>query len=188
MGILLGFAPFIIFALLTGLSVDLALWAALSAAFVVAIRDFAQTRILRSLDVGSVVLFAALALYAGFIQPGISVQAVRLAVDGGLLLLVCAAMLSGDPFANIPAKGSARQDFDGARRFVRGNYIVAGVWALAFAVMTVADAAATFNRTFPLTLDVAAGLAALTAAVVFTARFPTSFPARVRFTDLRDRS
>ena len=78
MGILLGFAPFIVFALLAGLSIDLALWTALAAAFVIGIRDFAHTRLLRVLDMGSVVLFGLLALYTGFIQPSLSIPAVHL--------------------------------------------------------------------------------------------------------------
>lgn len=178
MGMLLGFAPFIIFALLTSISVDLALWAALAAAFTIAIRDFAHTRLLRVLDVGSTALFGMLALYAGFIQPSLSIQAVRLVVDGGLLMIAVSSMASGNPFTLDYAREQVSEGLWHAPRFVRANYIITAVWAIAFAAMTAVDAAATFNKRFPLTLDVAAGLAALTLAVAFTARFPIAMRMR----------
>jgi hypothetical protein len=37
---------------------------------------------------------------------------------------------------------------------------------------TAADATATFNKKFPLSLDIGVGLAALALAVIFTARYP----------------
>jgi hypothetical protein len=39
-------------------------------------------------------------------------------------------------------------------------------------VRATADAYATFNKKFPLSLDVAAGLVALALAIVFTVRYP----------------
>jgi hypothetical protein len=172
MGILLGFAPFIVFALLTELSVDLALWAALAAAFVIGIRDFAQTRLLRVLDVGSIFLFGVLALYTGFIQPSLSIQAVRLVVDGGLMIIALVSMLIGSPFTLDYAREQVPEEFWHTPLFLRTNYIITGVWVLAFGAMTAADAAATFSAHFPLALDVAASLAALALAVVFTSRYP----------------
>jgi len=176
MGILLGFAPFIVFALLTGISVDLALWAALATAFVIGIRDFAQTQLLRVLDMGSVALFGLLALYTGFLQPSLSIQAVRLVIDGGLMTIALVSILIGNPFTLDYAREQVPPEFWATPLFLRTNYIVAGVWVLAFGTMTAADAAATFNANFPLALDIATSFAALTLAVVFTARYP----ARVR--------
>jgi hypothetical protein len=178
MGILLGFAPFIVFALLTGISVDLALWSALSVAFVIGIRDFAQTRLLRVLDMGSVFLFGLLALYTGFVQPSLSIQAVRLVVDSGLMIIALVSILIGNPFTLDYAREQVPEELWEAPQFLRTNYIVASVWVLAFAAMTAADAAATFNANFPLPLDIAASLAALTLAVVFTARYPAHIRAR----------
>jgi len=176
MGLLLGFAPFIVFSLLTGISVDLALWIAFAAAFTIAIRDFAHTRILRILDVGSMMLFGALALYRGFIEPMASIQAIRLVVDGGLLAITLGSMLAGNPFTLEYAREHVPQEFWDAPLFRRTNYLIAAVWTLAFAAMSAADAATLFSKRFPAVLDVATGLAALTLAVAFTARHP----ARVR--------
>lgn len=180
MGMLLGFSPFIVFALLTSLSVDLALWAAFATAFAVAIRDFAHTRLLRGLEVGSTFLFGTLALYRGFVEPSVSFQSVRLVADGGLLLLAAASVLRGTPFTFDYARAVAPREVWSDPHFIRTNYVLAGVWLLALAAMTTADALATFDRHFPVTLDVATGLAALTLAVAFTARYPVRARARVR--------
>ena len=178
MGILLGFAPFIVFAILTGLSIDLALWAALASAFVIAIRDFAHTRLLRVLDMGSVALFGLLALYTGFIQPGLSVPGVRLIVDGGLMAIALVSILIGNPFTLDYAREQVPEEFWHTPLFLRTNYIIASVWVLAFGAMTAADAAATFSARFPLTLDITASLAALALAIVFTTRYPAYVRAR----------
>ena len=65
MNLVVGFAPFILFTLLSRLSADLALWVAFAAAFVVTIRDFVESPSLRLLDAGSFILFALLALVRG---------------------------------------------------------------------------------------------------------------------------
>ena len=172
MGVLLGFTPFIVFALLTSVSVSLALWAAFAAAFVITMRDFVQSPTLRVLDAGSMALFGLLWLYDGFIQPGLSIQAVRLVVDGGLFAIAIASILIRTPFTLQYAKDEAPEELWTSPGFIRANYVITGVWAAAFAVMSAADASATFHRMLPLSLDVAAGLATMAGAIVFTVRYP----------------
>jgi hypothetical protein len=173
MGILLGFVPFIAFSLLTNLSVSLALWVAFGAAFVIAIRDFAHARLLRALDVVSTGLFGLLAIYAGFIQPSLSVQALRLIVDAALLIIALVSLVRRAPFTTEYAQDFAPRDTWDTPQFQRTNYLLAIVWAVALAVMTAGDAAATFNHSIPLSFDIAIGLAALGLAIVFTARYPS---------------
>ncbi len=172
MGILLGFTPFILFSLLTGLSVSLALWVAFAAAFAIGIRDFLHTKMLRLLDVVCLALFALLAIYTGFIQPSLPVQAVRMIADVGLLLLALISIAMRNPFTAQYARDDAPEEMWNTAAFVRANYILAVVWSFAFAVMATADAYATFNKKFPLSLDVAAGLGMLALAIVFTVRYP----------------
>lgn len=179
MGILLGFAPFIVFALLTNVAVDLALWAAFATAFVLAIRDFAHTRILRILDVGSTALFGLLALYAGFLQPGISPQAVHFIVDCGLLVIAVYSMASGNPFTLQYAREQTPPEIWDNPAFIRTNYVISSVWTLAFLTTAMADGMATFDKKFPLSLDIAVGLASLAAAVIFTVRYPLHMRERV---------
>jgi hypothetical protein len=179
MGILLGFTPFIVFALLTSLSVSLAIWVAFAIAFALAIRDFASTKTIRILDGGGMVLFGALALVAGFIAPSLSMQGSRFIIDSGLLAIALASLVMRNPFTLQYARDQVAQEVWDDPRFIRTNYVVTSVWALAFAIMAVADAIATFTKHFPLPLDIAAGLGALALAILFTARYPAF--ARIRF-------
>jgi uncharacterized membrane protein HdeD (DUF308 family) len=172
MGILLGFTPFIVFALLTSLSVSLAIWAAFAISFALAIRDFASTKTIRVLDGGGMVLFGALALVAGFVAPGLSMQGSRFIIDAGLLLIALASLIMRNPFTLQYARDQVSPDLWENPRFIRANYVITTVWALAFAAMAAADAVATFTKHFPLSLDIAAGLGALAIAILFTARYP----------------
>src|SRR5580692_10896010 len=99
MNLVLGFGPFILFALLSRLSADLALWAAFAAAFVVTIRDFVESPSLRLLDAGSFVLFAALALGRGFLDPTLSLAAVRFIAEAFLFLLLGLPLVLKRPFS-----------------------------------------------------------------------------------------
>jgi hypothetical protein len=172
MGILLGFTPFIVFALLTGLSVSLAIWVAFAIAFALAIRDFASSKTIRVLDGGGMMLFGALALVAGFIAPGLSMQAMRFIIDAGLLLIALTSLAIRNPFTLQYARDHVAPELWNDAAFIRANYVITAVWALAFAVMAAADAVATFTRHFPLPLDIAAGLGVLAIAILFTARYP----------------
>jgi hypothetical protein len=98
MNLIVGFAPFILFTLLSRLSADLALWMAFAAAFVVTIRDFVESPTLRLLDIGSLTLFALLALVRGFLDPNLSLAAVRFIAALSLFLLLAAPLALKRPF------------------------------------------------------------------------------------------
>ncbi|HEY5046485.1 MAG TPA: hypothetical protein VII49_00505 [Rhizomicrobium sp.] len=170
--ILLGFAPFIAFSLLTNVSVDLALWVAFAASFAIAIRDFAQSRLLRMLDMGCVALFGLFSLYVGFIQPGISVQMARLVVDGGLFAMAILSIVLRHPLTLQYAREQVPKEFWNTARFVFTNYLVTAAWALAFALMALIEAVANKDKHLPVTLDVAVSLLILAVAILFTARYP----------------
>src|SRR5271156_455274 len=99
MNLVLGFAPFILFFLLSRLSADLALWAAFAAAFVVTIRDFVESPSLRLLDVGNLVIFGSLALVRGFLLPGLTLAAVHFITELALFLLLAGSIAWRQPFS-----------------------------------------------------------------------------------------
>ncbi len=172
MAIVLGFAPFIVFAIVQDVSLSLALWAAFASAFGIGAYSFLHTRHLRILDAGSTVIFGLLALYDGFIQPSLPVETVKLVVDSGLLALALASLAARQPLTMHYAREHVpwqRWDDPG---FVRTNYVLTLAWTLAFAIMAAADAAAVFGRIIPVSLDMAAGLCTLAIAIIFTARYP----------------
>ena len=178
MNLVLGFVPFILFAVLMGLSPDVALWAAFAAAFTLGMRSFLDTQVLKTLDAGSTVLFGLLALYKGFVQPSLSFGSVLLAVDGGLLAIMIASLLWHEPFTLQYAREQVAKDEWDTALFLRTNYVVTGVWVAALALMTTADAAATFAAAISVTVAAAAGLVALAAALTFSLRYPAYLRAR----------
>lgn len=172
MNLILGFAPFILFALLSRLSADLALWAAFAAAFVVTIRDFVESPSLRLLDVGSFLIFAALAVGRGFFDPNLPLAAVRFIVELGLFLLLAVPLAWRRPFSIDYARLDPREADWPPRLFQMVNDRVSGVWVAAFAVMAVADGAITFDPGIPLYAGIAVNVLVLAVAVTFTLRYP----------------
>ena len=172
MNLILGFAPFIFFSILTRLSLNIALWLAFAAAFAISIRDFVETQALKLLDTGSLALFGLMALYTGFIQQDLNFGAVRLIVDLGLLLLIAGSLIKRKPFSLQYARETAPQDLWMDPQFLRTNYVVTAIWGLAFIIMTTADGIAAFDSSFPVIVSVAASLVSLAGALAFTLRYP----------------
>lgn len=172
MNLVLGFVPFILFAVFMPLSDDVALWIAFAAAFGLGMRSFLDTQVLKTLDGGNTALFGLLALYKGFVQPGLSIGALLLAVDGGLLAIMIASLVLHEPFTLQYAREQVAPEDWQSPTFLHANYVVTGVWVAALAIMTVADAAATFLTQVSATVAAAAGLVALAAALTFSLRYP----------------
>ena len=169
MNLVLGFGPFVLFALLPRLSADLALWTAFAAAFVVTIRDFIERPQLRVLDGVSLFLFGGLALWRGFFDPGLSLAALRTIVDIGLTAAIAVSLARARPFS---LQYAGRDGWSPAV-FLRVNYVISFVWLGAFAAMALGDAAVTFTGQ-PLYLGIGVSAVALAVAIVFTLRYPAS--------------
>jgi hypothetical protein len=172
MNLVAGFAPFILFTILSRLSVDLALWIAFATAFVVTIRDFVESPSLRLLDAGSLALFALLALGRGFLDPNLSLAAVRFTAALSLFLILGLPLLLKRPFSVDYARLDPREAGWPPSLFQRVNYLVSATWTAAFAVMAAADGAVTFDLGLPLYAGIAISLVTLAAAVTFTLRYP----------------
>jgi len=172
MTLVLGFAPFILFAVLSRLSVDLALWGAFAAAFVVTIRDFVESPSLRLLDAGNVALFGALALVRGFLAPALfsSEVVVRAAAELFLFLLLSTSLLRAKPFSLEYAHVMPEERSEPF--FMRVNIVISGIWAASFAAMAAMDLLVLFAR-LPLWPAIAVSVAALAIAITFTLRYPT---------------
>jgi hypothetical protein len=100
MGILLAFAPFIVFAVVDRVAGPLAgLTPGALVSLILLARDWwVAGRSVKILDIGTALLFVGLVLYSLLAKPTWSVIAVRLCVDSGLLLIVLASMAVGRPF------------------------------------------------------------------------------------------
>jgi len=173
MSILLGLAPFIVFFVVMRLSSPLAgLAAAFAVSVLLGIRQWRRGEAVKVLEIGSLVLFAVLLIYTLIAAPRWTIATVRLAVDGGLLLIVLASLAVGMPFTLQYARERVPKEFWRSPLFIATNRRITAVWAAAFGVMVAADAAAEYVEAIPLWIDIAAIFAAFAAAVWFTQWYP----------------
>jgi hypothetical protein len=173
MGILLAFAPFIAFAVvdrLVGPTQGLVAGAVVSVALL--LRDLIRGKAAKVLEVGTVILFGGLALYALLGRPSWSVVGVRLVVDAGLLLIVLASLAMRRPFTLQYAREQVAPELWGTPGFVRTNYVITAVWALAFAMMVAAELVLLYLPGIPPRAGIIAIVLALVGAVKFTGWYP----------------
>jgi hypothetical protein len=182
MSMLLGFAPFIVFALLNSvLGVVPALGAAalLSAAALLWGR-LRHQRSVKLLEVGTLLLFGGLAGYAVATHTEWSLLAVRLRVDAGLLIVVLASMAARQPFTLQYAKEQVPREVWTHPFFMKINNLLTAVWAVAFGLMVLADMAMIYVPSVPPWVGVTVTVAALAGAVWFTIWYPKRVRARMR--------
>jgi hypothetical protein len=172
--ILLSFAPLIAFHVLTGVqSIQLALEVAAGLALVVIAVDQAlSTQGVKILNLGSFVLFAALALYGLVAGPAWNPLWVRLLVNLGLLVIVLATLAARQPFTLQYARQETPPELWATPGFLHVNYVISFVWAAVFAVLVAADVARLFAPGIPRWLDTSVGIAGLVIAFKFTKWYP----------------
>ncbi len=174
MGILLAFAPFIAFALidrLLGPTEGLIAGAVIAA--VLLLRDWMSAgRSPKVLEIGTMILFGGLALYAVLVGPTWSIIGVRLRVDAGLLLIVLVSIAIRRPFTLQYAREQVGRELWETPEFIRTNYVISAVWASAFVVMVVADLVLLYAPGLPPRVGIIATILALLGAVKFTSWYP----------------
>lgn len=166
---LFGFTPFIIFSLVTLLSLSLGIWLAFAAAFVITIRDFVETPRLRALDGANLLIFGGLALVGGFVDPNLRLLLARLAVEAALFALALLSIARSRPLSLAYHRAGARDRY---ARLWRTHLLITAAWALATLMMGIADAVTLSAPNISISGDFAFGLAALGTVIVFTLRFP----------------
>jgi hypothetical protein len=174
MGMLLAFAPFLAFAVIDRLigSVE-GLFAGFAVSAVVLLRDWlTPNRSPKLLEIGTAILFGALALYTLLGNHVWSIMGVRLVVDAGLLLIVLISMAIRRPFTLQYAREQVPQAAWTSREFIRTNYVITAVWALAFAVLVAADLVLINLPDLPPRFGIIATVLALVGAVKFTGWYP----------------
>lgn len=182
MKLLLAFVPFIAFALLEHrIGTHAALVAATAVSALLVIRDrFILHASPKTLEVGSLILFGALAFatrVAGF-SP--SLLSVRLLVDAGFLAIVLGSIFAGRPFTLQYAKERVSPEVAALPAFRRTADRIAWAWAGAFMVIVLADLAMMYVPAFTATAGTVVILAALAAAAWFTAWLPKAAKRQVR--------
>jgi Ca2+/Na+ antiporter len=170
----MAFAPFIAFAIVAqfaGMTVGLASGAFVSGAMI-SYASMRHHKAVKVLEGGTLLLFAGLTAYAVIAGPRLSIVAVRLCVDGGLLAIVLASMAIRQPFTLQYARETEPKEIWTQPTFIRSNYIITVVWAAAFAVMTLADLVMIYLPHVPKWASIAAIVLAFVAAFRFTGWYP----------------
>jgi hypothetical protein len=105
---------------------------------------------------------------------------VRLVVDSGLLLIELVSIVIRQPFTLQYARERVPADVQASAEFVRTNYVITAVWALAFAVMVAIDLVLTWMPDLPARFGIIPTVLALVGAFKFTAWYPERRRAGVR--------
>jgi len=163
LNLLSGFAPFLVYSVLSRLSISLAFWFALGTAFALGLPVFLHTRTIRTLDGGGIVLFGAAAIMAGVLRALSDFSTARFVVIVGMLATVLASFVLRQPFA-------LQYAHPDDPHFARSALRISLVWAGAFAVMTASDCLALYVRTTPEWAVFLTNLVALAAAITLTLR------------------
>src|SRR5882724_9897093 len=142
MSILLSLSPFAVFFLLMrGHSPLAGLVGAFAVSLLLCVRMRGRGQSLKILEVGSLVVFGALAAYTVLAAPAWTVATVRLAVDSGLLAIVLVSLAIGRPFTLQYAREQVPEQFWALPVFFTTNRRITVVWASAFAVLVATDVA-----------------------------------------------
>jgi hypothetical protein len=174
MGILLAFAPFILYVIVervAGIRAGLVTAAVVAAGLL--LRDaLSRERKPKILEIGTFLLFAGLAVYAYFAGAVWSIPAVRLRVDSGLLLIIVLSIVVRQPFTLQYAREQVARELWSTPGFERTNYIITAVWAVAFAVMVAADLIMLYVPSLPTRFAIIVTILAIYGAFRFTAWYP----------------
>ena len=174
MGMLLAFTPFVLFVIIERLADVKAglVSAALGAAALLAYNLLGRRKSAKALEVGTAVLFGALAAHACLSAAPWPVAGVRLCVDAGLLGVVLVSVALRRPFTLQYAREQVAPEFWDKPGFVRANYVITAAWALAFALMVSSDLTLFYAPRMPAYLGIVATVAAMVGAVRFTSWYP----------------
>jgi hypothetical protein len=175
MGILLAFAPFIVFAILDRLVGPVwSLAAGTAVSGVLLLRDLVRPgRTPKILEIGTFLLFGGLTVYMLLGDSSLSVIGVRVCVDSGLLIIVLVSMALRRPFTLQYAREGVAPELWNTPEFLHVNYVISGAWAVAFALMVVAELALLFAPQIPRRVGIIVIVLALVGAVKFTSWYPS---------------
>ena len=173
MTILLILAPYGAFALLMLVASSAAsLFFAAAICLAVIAYDFIGGRSAKILGVGSVLVFSTVYFYVEWIDPSLSVSAVKLAVDAGIFLVTLGSIVIGKPFTLQYALEVVDAETAKLPGFIRANYTITWAWVLAMALMMAGNVALIYVPGLPLWSGLLVAFAARNSAVYFTKWYP----------------
>ena len=173
MTIFLILAPYGVFsALMLVASASVSLFAAGGVCLAVIALDAYRGRSVKILGAGSAVVFAGLGSYFTFIDPSLSVSAIKFFTDAGILAISAGSMLIRHPFSLQYARERVPAETAAMPGFLRANYIITAAWTAAALMMMLANMAILYVPGLPIWLSLAIAFAARNSAIYFTKWYP----------------
>jgi hypothetical protein len=166
---LLGFAPFVAFAVAAnfwGAMPGLMIGAAITGALLV--KDLLRRQRPKILEIGTFLMFTGLVAWSSVFRSHLSVLSVRLRVDIGLLLVILVSIAIGKPFTLQYARERVPPERWQSAQIARINFVITSVWALAFVCIVAADLMMVCVPTLSIRVGVVVTIAALYGAYRFT--------------------
>ncbi len=180
MNLLLGFAPFVAFAVLAHFKLDaIGLWVSAALASGMLLRSqLPPRRSLKILDAGAAAVFLALAIAVTVLHFSWSVFAVRMSVSLGLFAIAVGSILIGQPFTIQYAREQVPRERWTHPLFIAANRRISAVWAAAFAVDALCSASLVWAPGIPPIIPSVVNVLAFLGAVRFTVEYPKRLRAR----------
>jgi hypothetical protein len=173
MMIFLILAPFGAFAtLMTFTSATVSLFAGAGVAAATIAYDLTRGGSIKMLAVGSLILFSALGCYIAFVDSSWSSPIVRLAVDGGVMLIALASIVLRFPFTLQYAREIVDAETRKLPGFLHANYVITWAWTAAFVLMVIVNVLMIYLPNLPLWAGLAIAVAARNSAAYFTKWYP----------------
>lgn len=173
MGLLVGFLPWILFAVLRAMD---QLAPALLVALACSVYTVASKRA-KVLDWTSLAFFSALAVLVLVLGHKSLLPWTSTLSNGTLALMAWGGLLAGRPFTVAYAKEHVPPELWGSPGFRAVNRHITAVWALSFTVQAV-SALLLFEGRTTTWVDEALSIAAIVVALQFTSRYPAWYRAR----------
>lgn len=173
--IFLGFAPWIIFDVVSGPSTWM--WAALAAflsSLIISVPAYLRTRELNVLDVAGVLFFAVLVVLALVLnRSDLQILEDRAQTLSSVVLAVIAfgGLAVGKPFTEYYARQSTPREYWGNPTFRHINRVLTAVWGLTFVISALCDAAVAAGAS-PDVFNWVVPIVVIIAAVKFTGWYP----------------
>jgi hypothetical protein len=139
---------------------------------VVIARDAMRGRSLKIFGVGGTVVFAAICLYLGLVEPSLAASKVKLAVDTGIFVVAAGSMLIRFPFSLQYALEAVPAETAAMPGFLRANYLITGAWAAASLLMILSNLAVLYVPGMPIWISLLIAFAARNSALYFTKWYP----------------
>jgi hypothetical protein len=173
MTIFLILAPYGAFAfLMLVTSAAVSLFAAVAICLAVIAFDVARGRSIKILGVGSVIVFAAVGLYAGLVDPAAGTPAVKFAVDTGIFGVSLLSIVIRRLFTLQYAREAVDPETAKLPGFLHANYLITWAWTGAALLMMISNIVLLYVPGLPLWSGLLIAFAARNSAVYFTKWYP----------------